>query len=177
MSIRASRVDHRRMEDGYEHQSQWSVRKGSHSLKYCESLRRAANILGPAGYTMGYFGLQIVQSFILFNTLPTNEVYLHRETFSFMIYPAMPLGDRFCVSREDESRWVHLKGANSMALSGLGRERPLVGAGQAISLVLSVNGPRKQSFHLVFWLSTVLCPVWVMETKSRVYLNPLVPTL
>ena len=24
--------------------------------------------------------------------------------------------------------WVHLKGANSMAVSGLGREKPLVGA-------------------------------------------------
>ena len=35
------------------------------------------------------------------------------------------------------------KNANSMAVSVLGCEKPLVGAGEAISLVLSVNGPKK----------------------------------
>ena len=39
-------------------------------------------------------------------------------------------------------------GANSMAMSGLGHEKPLVGAGYVFPLVLSVNRPRKQSSHL-----------------------------
>ena len=35
-----------------------------------------------------------------------------------------------------------------MATSGLSFEKPLVGAGWAISQVLSINGPRKQWSHL-----------------------------
>ena len=37
----------------------------------------------------------------------------------------------FCVSRKGGTGgggWVHLKGANSMAMSGFGHEKPLVGA-------------------------------------------------
>ena len=67
--------------------------------------------------------------------------YMYCKTFGFiMSYPAMSLGDRFCVSRNGGtggSRWVHLKGTNSMALSGLGCEKLFVGAGQAISLFLA----------------------------------------
>jgi len=52
--------------------------------------------------------------------LPTNGAYMHRETFSFMMsYLAMPLGDRFCMSRKggtEEAGWVHPKGANSIGL-------------------------------------------------------------
>ena len=39
-----------------------------------------------------------------------------------MSHPAMSLGDRLCVSRKGGTRgggWVHPKGANSMAVSGL----------------------------------------------------------
>jgi len=39
---------------------------------------------------------------------------------------------------------VHQKGANSMVVSGLTHE---TGSGYVISLVSSVNGPRKQSSH------------------------------
>jgi len=45
------------------------------------------------------------------------------ETFSFMMsHPAMSLGDRFCMSRKGGTgggEWVHLKGANRMAVPGL----------------------------------------------------------
>ena len=42
-----------------------------------------------------------------------------------MSHPAMSFGDRLCVSRKvgaGVGGWVHPKGANSMAASGLGRE-------------------------------------------------------
>jgi len=44
---------------------------------------------------------------------------------------------------------VHLKGAKSMAASGLGCRKPLVGTGWAISLLLCMNGLREQSSDLV----------------------------
>ena len=59
---------------------------------------------------------------------------------------AMSFGDRFCFSRKGgtgECGWVHLKGAKSMAASGLGCRKPLVGTGWAISLLLCTNGLRK----------------------------------
>jgi len=40
---------------------------------------------------------------------------------------AMPFGDRFCMSRKSRTGgcgWVHLNGANSMAVSGLSFETP-----------------------------------------------------
>jgi len=46
-----------------------------------------------------------------------------------MSYLAMSLGDRFCVSRKGETGgggWVHLKSTNSMAMSGLACNKPLV---------------------------------------------------
>ena len=65
--------------------------------------------------------------------LRPNVAYLQRETFSFMMsHPAMSLRDRLCASRKGGAGgggWVHPKGANSMAASGLSFERPLVGAG------------------------------------------------
>ena len=36
--------------------------------------------------------------------------------------------------------WVHLKGTNSMAVSGLCGRKVLVGTGRAISIVLGING-------------------------------------
>ena len=67
------------------------------------------------------------------NPLSPNVAYLQHETFSFMMsHPAMSLGDRLCASRKGgagERGWVHPKGANSMAASGLSFEQPLVGAG------------------------------------------------
>jgi len=44
---------------------------------------------------------------------------------------------------------VEPKGVNSMAVSEFTHKKPLVGAGYAISLDLSINGSRKQSSHLV----------------------------
>ena len=49
-----------------------------------------------------------------------------------MSHPAMSLGDRLCASRKGGAGgggWVHPKGANSLAVSGLSFEQPLVGAG------------------------------------------------
>ena len=63
---------------------------------------------------------------------PPNDVIWHHETFSFMMsHPAMSLGDRLCVAKGGAGGggWVHLKGANSMATSGLSFEQPLDGAG------------------------------------------------
>ena len=69
------------------------------------------------------------------------------ETFSFVVaLPAMCLGDRFCVSRKGGTGgggWVHPKGANSMAVSGLRGRKVLVGTGRAISVVFGINGLRK----------------------------------
>jgi len=49
--------------------------------------------------------------------------------------------------------WVHLKGANCMAMSGLGYERPLVGA----SWPFLIKWPRKQfSYSLQFWHSRLI---------------------
>ena len=66
--------------------------------------------------------------------LRPNVAYLQRETFSFMMsHPAMSLGDRFCDSRKGGTgggRWVHPKGANSMAVSGLRGRKVLVGTGR-----------------------------------------------
>ena len=75
------------------------------------------------------------------------------ETFSFMLpYPAMSLGDRLCASRKGGAGgggWVHPKGANSMAVSGLSLNSPWLEPGAwAISRVLSINEPRKQWSHL-----------------------------
>jgi len=50
-------------------------------------------------------------------------LYIHHETFNFMMsLPAMSLGLWFCMSRKGGtggSGWVHPKGANSIAVSGL----------------------------------------------------------
>jgi len=46
-------------------------------------------------------------------------------------YLATSLGDRFYVSKKSGTGGggeVHLNGANSMAMTGLAREKPLVGA-------------------------------------------------
>jgi len=47
-----------------------------------------------------------------------------------MSLPAMSFGDRFCMSRKGRTGrggWVHPRGANSMAVSGLSFENALVG--------------------------------------------------
>ena len=63
-----------------------------------------------------------------------------------MSHPAMSLGDRLCASRKGGAGgggWVHPKGANSMAMSGLRDRKVLVGTGRAISAVFGINGLRK----------------------------------
>ena len=60
---------------------------------------------------------------------------------------AMSFGDRFCFSRKGGiggGGGVHLKGANSMAASGLVSRKDLVGAMKAISVLFGINGVRKQ---------------------------------
>ena len=44
---------------------------------------------------------------------------------------------------------MHLKGANSMAASGLIFRSDLVGTGRAISILFGINGVRNQPSHLV----------------------------
>ena len=65
---------------------------------------------------------------------------------------AMSLGLRFCVSRKGGTGgggWVHPKGANSMAASGLVLKSDLVGSGRAISVLFGINGVRNKRSHLV----------------------------
>jgi len=45
--------------------------------------------------------------------------------------------------------WVHPKGANSMAVSGLVFRSDLVGTGSAISILFGINGVRNKRSHLV----------------------------
>jgi len=69
-----------------------------------------------------------------------------------MSLPAMSLGLWFCVSRKGGTGgggWVHLKGANSMAVSGLVFRSDLVGTGRAISILSGINGVRNKRSHLV----------------------------
>ena len=69
-----------------------------------------------------------------------------------MSLPALPLGDRFCVSINGGTRggwWVHLQGVISIAVSGLGFRKALVGTGWAVSFLLCMTGIRKQSSHFV----------------------------
>ena len=67
---------------------------------------------------------------------------------------AMSLGLRFCVSRKggtgEVGGWVHLKGANSMAASGLVLRSDLVSTGRAISILFGINGVRNKRSHLPF---------------------------
>ena len=42
---------------------------------------------------------------------------------------------------------MHLKGADSMAVSGLRFRHTLVGSGWATAVLLCMNGLRKQSYH------------------------------
>ena len=68
-----------------------------------------------------------------------------------MSLSAMSFGDRFCFSRKDGIRggwWVHPKSANSMAASGLGSEKDLVGTGMAISVLFGINGIRNKQSHM-----------------------------
>ena len=74
--------------------------------------------------------------------------YIRHETFSFiMSLPAMSLGLRFCMSRKGGTGgggWMHPKGANSMAVSGLVSRNDLVGTGRTISVLFGVNGVRNK---------------------------------
>jgi len=45
--------------------------------------------------------------------------------------------------------WVHPKGANNMAMSGLLSRSNLVGTGVAISVLFGLNGVRNKQSHLV----------------------------
>jgi len=69
-----------------------------------------------------------------------------------MSLPAMSLGLRFCMSRKGGTGgggWMHPKGANSMAASGLIFRSNLVDTGRAISILFGINAVRNQRSHLV----------------------------
>jgi len=62
-----------------------------------------------------------------------------------MSLPAMSFGDMFCISRKcgtGGGGWVHLKGADSMVVSGLCFRNILVGSGWATAVLLCMNGLR-----------------------------------
>jgi len=64
----------------------------------------------------------------------------------------MSFRDRFCFSRKGGiggGGWVHPKGANSMAVSGLVSRIDLVGTGRANSVLFGINGVRNKRSHLV----------------------------
>ena len=71
------------------------------------------------------------RSTTLINPFLPNDCLLHCETFSFiMSLLAMSLGLKFCMNRKGRTGgggWVHPKGANSMAMSGLACRKALVG--------------------------------------------------
>ena len=69
-----------------------------------------------------------------------------------MSLPAMSLGLRLYVSRKGETGgggWVHPKGENNMAASGLILRSDLVGTGRPISVLFDINGVRNKRSHLV----------------------------
>jgi len=69
-----------------------------------------------------------------------------------MSLPAMSFGDRFNFSRKGgigRGGWVHPKGANSMAASGLVSRNNLVGTGRVTSVLFGINGVRNKQSHLV----------------------------
>ena len=70
-----------------------------------------------------------------------------------MSLPAMSLGLRFCASRKGRTGgggWVHPKGVNSMAASGLVLRSDLVGTGRAISVLFVLVGPPFPEFKAHF---------------------------
>ena len=65
---------------------------------------------------------------------------------------AMPFGDRFCFSTKGAiggGGWAYLKGANSMAASGLISGSDLLGTGRAISVLFGINGVTNKRSPLV----------------------------
>ena len=79
--------------------------------------------------------------------------YIRHETFNFMMSPpVMFFGDRFCISRKGKiggGGWMHPKGANSMAASGLVFRSDLVGTEKTISVLFGINRVGNKQFHLV----------------------------
>ena len=67
-----------------------------------------------------------------------------------MSLPAMSLGLRFCMSRKGGTGGGGLvKGANSMAVSGLVFRSDLVGTRRTISILFGINGVTNKRSHLV----------------------------
>ena len=60
----------------------------------------------------------------------------------------MSLGLSFC-GGTGGGGWVHLKGANSMAMSGLSCKKALVGTARAISVLFGINGLSNKPSYLV----------------------------
>jgi len=83
-----------------------------------------------------------------------------------MSFPAITFGDRFRFSRKSRiegSGWVHPKGADSIAVSGLRFGNALIGSGWATVVLLCTNGLRKQSSHsarCLFLAGNHFSPVW-----------------
>jgi len=78
----------------------------------------------------------------------------------------MTFGDRFCFSRKGGiggSGWVHLKGADNMAVSGLGFENALVGSEWATAVLLCTNRLRNRTAPISD--GEAFIPVWVSSCQ------------
>ena len=86
------------------------------------------------------------------------------KLYLVMSLPATTFGDRFCFNRKGGTGgggWVHLKGADSMAVSGLHFGNALVGSEWSTANFLCTNGLRKQSSRLA------RCPFSVGKPSSQ----------
>ena len=109
-----------------------------------------------------------------------------------MSLPAMSFGDRFCISRKGGTGggvWVHPRGTNSAAMSGLSFRNTLVGTGWTISLILCTNrlenspltfdGPHFLQRRFFAWLQAKSCDycrlingwMWFESQKCREWLQ------
>ena len=104
-------------------------------------------VISARSFPQKYWDKQVKQRVCAadINTFP--NVAVCRQNFHLvMSLGAMFFGDRFCVSRKDETGgggWVHPKGADSIAIFGLSFGNTLAGNGWAVSVLLYTNGLRK----------------------------------
>jgi len=88
---------------------------------------------------------------ILHSFLPNDSIW-HCESFSFsMSLLEMSFGERFYINRKGGTGGGgYLQGANSVAVSGLGYRKTLVGTWWPISVLFGVNGLRYKPYSLHF---------------------------
>ena len=101
----------------------------------------------------------------IFNPLPDVA-----ESWDFHLVtslPAMTSGDRFCFSGIGGGGWMHPKGADSMAVSGLCFENTLVGSEWATAVLLCKNGLKNSLLPCTAPISNgeAFIPVWASSCR------------